>query len=128
MSNPDKTGPDILRAGASIQDRCFHANGVFVGFSKWEIEQTIPERFKGQAAKHSDGIAVKTKDHIFTYDALDQMANSVAQVIQSRCGETNEPIALLLEQRGESIAAILGSSRPVRFMCRSIRHIREPSS
>jgi amino acid adenylation domain-containing protein len=108
MNNLYGPDEDVSRVQGTIQARCFHPRGIFVEFKKGEMERSIIERFEEQFVKHRDRIAVKTKHQIFTYEALNQMANRVARAILSRCGETNEAIALLLEQSGESIAAILG--------------------
>jgi amino acid adenylation domain-containing protein len=99
----------------NIQSRCFHPKGIFVEFKKGELERNIFERFEEQVGKYREQIAVKTKDQALTYHALNQMANGVAQTIRSRFGDMNEPIALLLEQNGKSIAAILGVLKAGKF-------------
>ena len=92
----------------AIIAKCFHPSGASVEFRKEQIEKSITHRFELQATKYADRIAVKTKDQALTYDALGNMANRVARVILAQCGEGNEPVALLLEQSGVAIAAVLG--------------------
>ena len=92
----------------ALRAKCFHPSGNFVEFKREEVERSIPERFERMARKHRDRIAVRTKNHTLTYDALNRTANRVARAIVERCGEANEPIALLLENDAPMIAAILG--------------------
>src|SRR3989337_270563 len=92
----------------AIRARCFHPSGVFVEFKKEEIEQSIPDRFEQQVAKYPNRIAVKTRNHTLTYDALNKGANRVARAILAQRGDGNEPIALLLENDASMIAGILG--------------------
>ena len=53
----------------------------FVPFHKDETEQSIPERFEHQVARHPDGIAVKGRKLSLTYDALNWWANRVGRAI-----------------------------------------------
>jgi amino acid adenylation domain-containing protein len=92
----------------AIRAKCFHPSGTFVEFSKEEIEQSIPDRFEKIVAQHPDRIAVKTEEHVFTYDALNRAANSVAWAVLSEPGECNEPVAILLEHGAPGVVAILG--------------------
>ncbi len=108
MSDLSRPFPELPPEQRSIRAKCFHPSGSFVEFRKEEIEQSIPDRFEQQVAKYPDRIAVKTRNHQFTYDALNKMANRVAHAILERFGEDNEPIALLLENDAPMIAAILG--------------------
>ncbi len=98
--------PEEQRA---IQAKCFHPSGSFTEFKKDETEQSISERFEKQVAKYPDRLAIKSKDHELTYDALNKIANRVARAILTRCGEDGEPIALLFENDAPMIAAILGA-------------------
>jgi amino acid adenylation domain-containing protein len=92
----------------SIRAKCFHPSGNFVEFSKDEIEQSIPKRFEEQRKKHSDRIAITTRQRPLTYDQLNQAANRLAAAILSQRGGRQEAIALLLEQGASAISAILG--------------------
>ena len=62
-----------------------------------------------QVRRHSTRLAVKTRGEALTYDALNRAANRVASAILARRRETGaEPVALLLEQGAQAIAAMLG--------------------
>ena len=106
MSNIFTAISDLPPEQRAIQDKCFHPTGRFVEFKREEIEQSIPDRFEQQVAKHPDRLAVKTKSHQFTYDELNKAANRVARAILAQRGEGNEPVALLLEQGAALIAAL----------------------
>jgi amino acid adenylation domain-containing protein len=81
----------------------------FITFNKEEIEQSIPDRFEQMVGLYPDRIAVRTRKHAFTYNALNKAANRVAQAILAKRGEEQEPVALLLENDAPTIAAILGT-------------------
>jgi amino acid adenylation domain-containing protein len=80
----------------------------FVPFRKEEIDQSIATRFEQQVAKHSDRLAIKTRTQTLTYAALNQAANRVARAILAERGETEEPVALLLEPGASGITSIFG--------------------
>jgi amino acid adenylation domain-containing protein len=80
----------------------------FVQFGTEEIEQSIPDRFEQQVAKYPERIAVKTRNHVLTYDELNKTANRMARAILAQREKEDEPIALLLEHGADAIAAILG--------------------
>jgi amino acid adenylation domain-containing protein len=84
------------------------AAGPFEEFSTEELEQSIPERFEKQVARHAGGLAVKTAGWELTYRELDRFASRVARSILAKRGRRNEPVALLLEQDAPLLAAILG--------------------
>jgi len=79
------------------------------------MNRSITDHFEEQVITHSERVAVKVKGQLFTYKALNQMAERIAQTIRSRCGDASEPVALLLGQSGESIAAILGVLKAGKF-------------
>jgi len=92
----------------AIRAKCFHPTGKFIEFKKEEIEQSIPDRFEQQAVKYPDRLAVKTRNHQLSYDALNKAANRVARAILAQRGGGEEPIALLLEHDAPMIVAFLG--------------------
>ena len=59
----------------ALRAKCFHPSGVFVEFSKEEIEQSIPERFEKIARQYPNRLAVKVGERSFTYDELNRWAN-----------------------------------------------------
>jgi non-ribosomal peptide synthetase component F len=99
---------DLPPEQQAIRAKCFHPSGTFVEFKKEEIEQSIPDRFEQMVRKYPGRLAVKTRKHELTYGDLNQTANRVARGILARCGEGQEPVALLLENDAPMIAAILG--------------------
>ena len=108
MSGVTPYSTDLPPEQEAIRAKCFHPTGTFVEFKREEIEQSIPERFEKIAAQYPDRIAVKTEDHVFTYDALNRAANRVARAVLSKRGKCNEPVAILLEPGAPVVVAILG--------------------
>jgi amino acid adenylation domain-containing protein len=53
-------------------------------------------------------IAVKTRDQVITYTALNRAANRLARAILAQRGEGEEPIVMLLEHGASAIVSILG--------------------
>lgn len=99
----------------SARSRCFHPSGRFVEFKREEIEHSIPERFEKIARKYPDRLAVKTKNHLLTYNELNKTANRMAQAILSQRGTKKEPVALLMEHDAPVIAGILGALKAGKF-------------
>lgn len=99
-----------------IQRRNVHPNNPFIKFDKKDVELSVPERFQKQVDMHPEQIAVKTGEHVFTYNTLNQFANRIARAIlikrehlrRSKAERQAEPIAILFESGAPIIAAILG--------------------
>ena len=108
MSDLRRTFPKLPSEQQAIWAKCFHPSGNFVEFKKEEIEQSIPDRFEKIVRLYSHRPAVKTKNHLLTYEAVNQAANRVAHTILRQRGEREEPIALLFEHDAPMIVAILG--------------------
>ena len=108
MSDLSRHAVEIPWQQQAIRDKCFHPTGMFIEFKKEEIEQSIPDRFEKQVGKYPERLAVKSKDDELTYAALNAAANRVAWAILSEHGESQEPVALLLDQGVPAIVAILG--------------------
>ena len=85
-----------------------HSQGAFIEFDRREIEQSISDRFEKQVERSPDSLAIKTRNHRFTYRELNEVANRVAHTLLAKRGRTEEPVVLLLEQGAPLIAAILG--------------------
>jgi len=100
---PLGTGTDESKAGSPIQ---FAKS--FSEFPKNEIEQSIGERFESQVRRYPAHIAVKSRDHEWTYEEMNQRANGVAQQIINRRGTGEERVALLFDPDAPMLAAILG--------------------
>lgn len=96
-----------------IQRRNVHPNNTFIKFDKKDVELSVPERFQKQVDMHPEQIAVKTGEHVFTYNALNQFANRIARAILIK--RQAEPIAMLFESGAPIIAAILGVLKVGKF-------------
>ena len=58
----------------------------FIAFPKEAIEQSIGSRFREQAERYPDNIAVRTKNEQWTYAQLEALSNRVAKR-SSPCAE-----------------------------------------
>src|SRR2546428_7968556 len=87
----------------------------FVEFSIKDIETSIPDRFEQIVRLYPDRLAVKIGDRSLTYDALNRYANRIARAILAKRAPGSEPIALLLAQGIDVIAAILGVLKAGKF-------------
>jgi amino acid adenylation domain-containing protein len=87
----------------------------FTKFNKEDVEQSICERFQQQVRMYPEGIAIKTRDYKFTYEALNQFANRIARAILTQRGREAEPIPLLFESDAPIIAAMLGVLKAGKF-------------
>ena len=104
-SKPQNTLPPEQQA---IRDKCFHPSGKFIEFPKEDVETSIPERFEKIVGRCPDRLAVKIRNRTLTYQELNHAANRVAHAILAQRGETQEPIALLMEHDSPLIVAIVG--------------------
>ncbi len=82
--------------------------GSFIAFDKIEINGSIPERFERQVQVYSGRLAIQFGNHALTYADLNEAANRIAQALLYLSSRERETIALLIEQGGLLIAAILG--------------------
>ncbi len=103
-SSPDTPLPARQRA---IWAGCVHPNGGFVEFSRDQIEQSIPARFEQQVDRYPARLAVKTRQHEWTYAALNRNANRLAHALLEQRGSGEEPVALLLRSDAHFLAGVL---------------------
>lgn len=82
---------------------CSHA---FSQFEKSDVEQSIPARFSEQVRQHSQRLAVKTHRDELTYDAVNEAANRIAQILSLR-GTVEAPIITLIEPGAVAVASML---------------------
>lgn len=84
---------------------------LFTRFDRSEIEQSIPERFATQVKRFAKKTAIKSRNHEWSYEQLNQHANRTAHAILNQLPEQSSPetIALLFEHDAPMIAALLGS-------------------
>lgn len=87
----------------------------FIEFKNEDIEGSIHLRFEQMAEKYPDRLALKTLHHQWTYRELNRIANRIGRSILKRCGEKEEPIALLLDQGAFIIAALMGVLKAGKF-------------
>ena len=80
----------------------------FVPFREPELEQSLPERFEKQVAKYPHRIAVRSRRHTLTYDAVNRSANRIGRVLHQRT-VGNQPVAILMERDAPAILAIIGA-------------------
>jgi len=85
-----------------------NVNRAFVPLEKRVLEQPVCARFEEQVRKYPSRTAVKAGDVSLTYSALNQEANRIARAIVKRCGTTPQPIAHLVTDDAQSVAATLG--------------------
>src|SRR5262245_61719201 len=115
MSSPANTNFPLPPEQEAIRAKCLHPDGGFIEFTKEETEQSIAGRFEKIERKFPDRLAVKAGDRSLSYEALNQAANRVARAILAKCGQGNEPIALLFEHGIDAIVAILGTLKAGKF-------------
>ncbi|MDQ2855565.1 MAG: amino acid adenylation domain-containing protein [Acidobacteriota bacterium] len=113
-ANPESRISDYLLTETETASTTIHSNQVhpanaFSPFARHEIEQSISDRFESQVTKYPDHIAVKSRNHEWSYTELNRRANHVAQTIRNERGEGEERVALLFEHNAPMIAALLGS-------------------
>jgi non-ribosomal peptide synthetase component F len=108
MSEASKPQNRLPPEQQAIRDKCFHPSGKFIVFPKEDVETSIPERFEKIVGRFPDRLAVKMRNRTLTYRELNHAANRVAHAILAQRGETQEPIALLMEHDVPLIAAIVG--------------------
>ena len=98
-----------IRADDHIRAKCFHPSGKFVEFPRADVETSVPQRFEKIVRLHSNRLAVKMADRALTYEQLDKMSNAIAQAIILQSDERQRPIALLLDQGIDAVAAMFGA-------------------
>jgi amino acid adenylation domain-containing protein len=111
--NESMTYPPLHQQG--VASRRVHPTNPFMPIAIHEIEQSVPQRFEAQVRRYPDRLAVKTRAHAWTYDALNREANRLARAILARRGSAAEPIAVLLDQGAPAIAAIFGVLKAGKF-------------
>ena len=80
----------------------------FEEFERSAIDRTISTRFEEQVDKYPDRIALVDSGSAISYRELDKKTNRVATSIVEAGGNSNAPVALLLEQGAHAVTAILG--------------------
>ena len=80
----------------------------FVPFTEEETESSIPEIFERRTRNFSDRIAIQTADGSITYRSLNTAADRIARALWEQLGDANDPVAILLSDIHDALAAIFG--------------------
>lgn len=97
------------RQQLTIRGNLVRPANPFVEFKRGDIEQSIPERFEQQVEKYPMSIAFKTKNDVWTYEALKKTANRTAKRILAICGGGEDRIGLLFEHGAQMIAGVFAA-------------------
>ncbi|MGI9545066.1 MAG: AMP-binding protein [Cyclobacteriaceae bacterium] len=77
-------------------------------FNKHEIEQPITSRFEKQVLANPEAIAISYQTEDVTYQQLNARANRIARAIRATHKVPDQPVALMINQSIDLVAAILG--------------------
>lgn len=80
----------------------------FVPFTEDETASSIPEIFERRTRNFPDRIAIQTSDGSITYRSLKTASDRIARAVWEWLGDGNDPVAILLSDVREAIAAIFG--------------------
>lgn len=81
----------------------------FVPLIKDDVERSIPEVFGYRMKPFADRIAIESSGKSYTYEALNTAANRIAHAILKQLDRGNDPVAILMDDTGDAIVAILGA-------------------
>ena len=104
MSDYQISGQDISQERPSARaQQLFRPGASFME----DVEQSVPERFEKLVVAHSNRLAIKTANHVLTYDALNKAANRVARVVLEKCGDSDTPVVVIFDHDVPILVAIL---------------------
>ncbi|MGN6718928.1 MAG: AMP-binding protein, partial [Candidatus Binatia bacterium] len=103
--------PDKSFSFAGFAQLSISPSGAVTHFTRNEIEQSIPSRFEQIVTRWPSRIAVKFRDQVLTYDTLNKLSNRIAHALRSFSRASKEPVALLVKNDLETVAAILGIAK-----------------
>jgi non-ribosomal peptide synthetase component F len=86
-------------------------------FHESEITTNIGERFNRVAAHSPERTAIRTSRRELTFHELDAMASRLARLMASQLNGGQQPVAFLLNDSTDCIAALLGVIRAGQFYC-----------
>ena len=107
MGEAVRSDADVTARPPAQSNRVSPTN-PFVRFTAEEVEQSIADRFEQQVARFPDRLAVKTRDHELTYEALNKAANRVARAVLAERGEGKQPVALLFDAGASFVIGTIG--------------------
>ena len=87
----------------------------FLPFVREELDQSIPHRFRRQAALYPARLAIHSSTHSWTYEELDRISSRVARSLLDRLGDGAEPVGIVMPQGAPLLAAILGVLKAGKF-------------
>ncbi|MED1724568.1 non-ribosomal peptide synthetase [Brevibacillus parabrevis] len=103
--NPEGFADDIEVLSSSEKDRLLTAfNLTQAGYPS---TKTIHLLFEEQAAKHPDRIAVTCTEQAITYRQLNERANQVARLLQSKGVQAEKIVGVMLDRSIDMIVGIL---------------------
>jgi acyl-CoA synthetase (AMP-forming)/AMP-acid ligase II len=114
MSDSQRQSFQLPPEQQAIRDKCFHPSGTFVEFPMEDVETSVPERFEKIVRMYPDRIAVEMDDERLTYEALNQAANRLANVILDNSGEGNTTVVVILPggvSQSVAIVAVLKAGK-----------------
>ena len=107
MKSSHDVPSNIPEEQLAIRAKSIHPTGTFIPFLTEALDQSLPDIFEKQALQHPDRLAIRTRDHSYTYQELNASANQLAHAIVEKCGIAKENIALVLEHGALQIVTIL---------------------
>src|SRR5688572_22953648 len=86
-------------------------------FRREALDQSIGARFDEIARHFPDKLAVRTKQHSWSYAELNARAEKLAEAINAHEISRPAPISLLFDHDAPAIAAVLGVLKAGHFYC-----------
>jgi amino acid adenylation domain-containing protein len=80
----------------------------FVPFTEDETASSIPEVFEQRTHNFAERIAIQSSDGSTTYGSLKTAVDRIARALWEQLGDGNDPVAILLSDVSQAIAAIFG--------------------
>jgi amino acid adenylation domain-containing protein len=79
-----------------------------IGWSAGDLQRSIIDRFERIVRRYPQRRAVNSRKLQLTYEKLNQAANRVARAVMAGDGSKNAPVAVLINEPGAMIPAIMG--------------------
>ncbi|HEV7684731.1 MAG TPA: condensation domain-containing protein, partial [Pyrinomonadaceae bacterium] len=114
VAEPDARISELRMRREDVSQRCANLvqpGNEFIEFPKEEIEQSIADRFVQQVEKYPQRVAIKSKNHEWTYAKLMSAVDGIAHSLLSSRGFGEERVALLFEHDAPMVAGMLGVLR-----------------
>jgi amino acid adenylation domain-containing protein len=92
----------------SVNDNLSESGKVFRPLSQPDLDRSIASCFELRVNRYPCQLAIKTNEHQFTYDRLNQAANRVARAILAKSAVGNVPIPILCGHGAMMLVAMFG--------------------